>query len=107
MPASTASGVLVKAAVPIPTAQMRMAGTSIPFEPCRSMRRPASQQVQGVVVSPAHQWPTGVVLSPQRRQALTNWAVCTDGWIIEDDYHAEFRYDRDPVGWCKDSPQSG
>ena len=48
--------------------------------------------------TPAHQWPTGVVLSPQRRQALANWAVHTDGWIIEDDYDAEFRYDRDPVG---------
>jgi len=39
-----------------------------------------------------------VVLSPQRRQALANWAVDTGGWIIEDDYDAEFRYDRDPVG---------
>ena len=58
----------------------------------------AAVQVQAVVVSPAHQWPTGVVLSPQRRQALANWAAHTDGWIIEDDYDAEFRYDRDPVG---------
>ena len=58
----------------------------------------AAAQVYAVVVSPAHQWPTGVVLSPQRRQALTNWAVHSDGWIIEDDYDAEFRYDRDPVG---------
>jgi GntR family transcriptional regulator / MocR family aminotransferase len=58
----------------------------------------AAAQVQAVVVSPAHQWPTGVVLSPLRRQALTNWAIHTDGWIIEDDYDAEFRYDRDPIG---------
>jgi GntR family transcriptional regulator / MocR family aminotransferase len=58
----------------------------------------ASARVQAVVISPAHQWPTGVVLSPQRRQALTNWAVHSDGWVIEDDYDAEFRYDRDPVG---------
>jgi GntR family transcriptional regulator / MocR family aminotransferase len=58
----------------------------------------AATRVQAVVVSPAHQWPTGVVLSPQRRQALADWAVHTDGWIIEDDYDAEFRYDRDPVG---------
>jgi GntR family transcriptional regulator/MocR family aminotransferase len=57
-----------------------------------------ASRVQAVVVSPAHQWPTGVVLSPQRRQALADWAVRTDGWIIEDDYDAEFRYDRDPVG---------
>jgi len=58
----------------------------------------AAARVQAVVVSPAHQWPTGVVLSPLRRQALTNWAMHTDGWIIEDDYDAEFRYDRDPIG---------
>ena len=58
----------------------------------------SAARVRAVVVSPAHQWPTGVVLSPQRRQALANWAVHTGGWIIEDDYDAEFRYDRDPVG---------
>jgi GntR family transcriptional regulator / MocR family aminotransferase len=58
----------------------------------------AAARVQAVVVSPAHQWPTGVMLSPQRRHALTNWPVHTNGWIIEDDYDAEFRYDRDPVG---------
>jgi GntR family transcriptional regulator/MocR family aminotransferase len=51
-----------------------------------------------VVVTPAHQWPTGVVLSPQRRLALTDWAGRTGGWVVEDDYDAEFRYDRDPVG---------
>lgn len=47
-----------------------------------------------VVVTPAHQWPTGVVLSPARRQALATAGV----FIVEDDYDAEFRYDRDPVG---------
>jgi len=58
----------------------------------------AAARVRAVVISPAHQWPTGVVLSPQRRQALANWAVLTNGWIVEDDYDAEFRYDREPVG---------
>jgi GntR family transcriptional regulator / MocR family aminotransferase len=38
------------------------------------------------------------VLSPGRRSALTAWARDTGGLIIEDDYDAEFRYDRDPVG---------
>lgn len=51
-----------------------------------------------VVVTPAHQWPTGVVLAPDRRLALLDWAARCDGTIIEDDYDAEFRYDRDPVG---------
>ncbi|TCC49108.1 PLP-dependent aminotransferase family protein [Kribbella capetownensis] len=53
---------------------------------------------QAVVLTPAHQWPTGVVLSPERRHALVNWATSTAGWIVEDDYDAEFRYDREPVG---------
>lgn len=51
-----------------------------------------------VVVTPAHQWPTGVVLAPERRLALVDWAARRDALIIEDDYDAEFRYDRGPVG---------
>jgi GntR family transcriptional regulator/MocR family aminotransferase len=50
------------------------------------------------VVTPAHQAPTGVLLAPERRQALVQWAEQVDGLIIEDDYDAEFRYDRAPVG---------
>src|SRR5580693_587788 len=51
-----------------------------------------------VVVTPAHQSPTGVVLSPARRHALTDWARRTGGYVIEDDYDSEFRYDKEPVG---------
>jgi GntR family transcriptional regulator/MocR family aminotransferase len=51
-----------------------------------------------VVVTPAHQNPTGAVLSPARRSALVEWARCVDGYIIEDDYDAEYRYDRQPAG---------
>ena len=51
-----------------------------------------------VMVTPAHQSPTGAVLSPERRTALVEWASRTDGWIVEDDYDSEFRYDRQPVG---------
>jgi GntR family transcriptional regulator/MocR family aminotransferase len=51
-----------------------------------------------VVLTPAHQWPTGVVLAPERRLALLDWAAAHGATIIEDDYDAEFRYDRDPVG---------
>jgi GntR family transcriptional regulator/MocR family aminotransferase len=58
----------------------------------------AAVNAKAVVLTPAHQWPTGVVLSPQRRLALANWAAHADGWIVEDDYDAEFRYDRNPVG---------
>jgi GntR family transcriptional regulator/MocR family aminotransferase len=51
-----------------------------------------------VVVTPAHQFPTGAVMAPARRQALIRWAVAHRGLVIEDDYDAEFRYDRTPVG---------
>jgi len=51
-----------------------------------------------VVVTPAHQSPTGVVLTAQRRHALVDWAERNDAFIVEDDYDSEFRYDREPVG---------
>jgi GntR family transcriptional regulator/MocR family aminotransferase len=49
-----------------------------------------------VLSTPAHQCPTGVVLSPQRRGELVQWAR-EGGLVIEDDYDAEFRYDRAPL----------
>jgi GntR family transcriptional regulator / MocR family aminotransferase len=51
-----------------------------------------------VVVTPAHQSPTGVVLSADRRNELVAWARDVDGYVLEDDYDAEYRYDRRPVG---------
>jgi GntR family transcriptional regulator/MocR family aminotransferase len=53
--------------------------------------------VRAVMLTPAHQFPTGVVLAPQRRRELLDWAAATDALIIEDDYDAEYRYDRAPV----------
>ncbi|WP_375425913.1 PLP-dependent aminotransferase family protein [uncultured Friedmanniella sp.] len=50
-----------------------------------------------VIVTPAHQFPTGVAMSAERRLALIEWAEQTDGTVLEDDYDAEFRYDRRPV----------
>ena len=47
-----------------------------------------------VLVTPAHQFPTGAVLAPERRRALLAWG----GIVIEDDYDSEYRYDRAPVG---------
>jgi GntR family transcriptional regulator/MocR family aminotransferase len=54
--------------------------------------------VDAVGLSPAHQFPTGAVLSPERRGALVAWAQRTGGVVVEDDYDAEFRYDRKPIG---------
>jgi GntR family transcriptional regulator/MocR family aminotransferase len=50
-----------------------------------------------VLAAPAHQFPRGVVLSAERRAALLGWAHRVDGLVLEDDYDAEFRYDRSPV----------
>ncbi len=58
----------------------------------------AATDARGVLLTPAHQSPTGVVLAPERRQALVEWADAADATIVEDDYDSEFRYDREPVG---------
>ncbi|WP_436532132.1 PLP-dependent aminotransferase family protein [Actinoplanes sp. HUAS TT8] len=50
-----------------------------------------------VLLTPAHQFPTGVALSAGRRAAVLDWARATGGLILEDDYDGEFRYDRKPV----------
>lgn len=50
-----------------------------------------------VLATPAHQSPTGVVLSAERRTALMEWARAGN-LVVEDDYDAEYRYDRAPVG---------
>jgi GntR family transcriptional regulator / MocR family aminotransferase len=51
-----------------------------------------------VLVTAAHQFPTGGVLSPQSRSNLVSWAKRRGALIIEDDYDAEYRYDREPIG---------
>jgi GntR family transcriptional regulator/MocR family aminotransferase len=51
-----------------------------------------------VILTPAHQWPTGSVLSAGNRAAVIQWATERGAVIIEDDYDAEYRYDRTPVG---------
>jgi GntR family transcriptional regulator/MocR family aminotransferase len=54
--------------------------------------------VDAVLVTPAHQYPTGAVMSGPRRGALLEWLRRQEAFAIEDDYDAEFRYDRAPVG---------
>ncbi|PBC64338.1 GntR family transcriptional regulator [Streptomyces sp. Tue6028] len=53
---------------------------------------------RAVLLTPAHQFPTGGPLHPTRRAAVIDWARARDGVILEDDYDGEFRYDRKPVG---------
>ncbi|WP_248769686.1 PLP-dependent aminotransferase family protein [Pseudomonas sp. MWU12-2345] len=49
------------------------------------------------VVTPAHQSPLGVALSPERRKALLDWAQVQSSWVLEDDYDSEFRYRGRPL----------
>ncbi|WP_107073118.1 PLP-dependent aminotransferase family protein [Streptomyces rubellomurinus] len=51
-----------------------------------------------VLLTPAHQYPTGAVLSAERRAAAVRWARERDGYVVEDDYDGEFRFDRQPLG---------
>ncbi|MFH8347940.1 PLP-dependent aminotransferase family protein [Streptomyces sp. NPDC018045] len=54
--------------------------------------------VRAALLTPAHQFPTGVPLHPDRRAAVVDWARSSGGLVLEDDYDGEFRYDRQPVG---------
>ncbi|HEX6472782.1 MAG TPA: PLP-dependent aminotransferase family protein [Streptosporangiaceae bacterium] len=51
-----------------------------------------------VILTPSHQWPTGAVLPAESRAAVLAWAGRRGALVIEDDYDAEYRYDRAPIG---------
>jgi GntR family transcriptional regulator / MocR family aminotransferase len=55
-------------------------------------------KADAVVLTPAHHYPTGAVIAPERRAELVAWARERDALILEDDYDAEYRYDREPIG---------
>jgi GntR family transcriptional regulator/MocR family aminotransferase len=50
------------------------------------------------LLTPAHQFPRGVAMHPTRRTGVVEWARATGGYLLEDDYDGEFRYDRHPIG---------
>ncbi|MEU4277445.1 PLP-dependent aminotransferase family protein [Streptomyces tanashiensis] len=58
----------------------------------------ADSGVRAVVVTPSHQFPSGISWSAERRASLLDWARAVDGYVLEDDYDGDFRYDRAPVG---------
>lgn len=58
----------------------------------------ADLEADVLILTPSHQWPTGGVLSPEARAAVLAWAQRTGALIVEDDYDAEYRYDRPAVG---------
>lgn len=82
---------LVKAGLQIPALYVDECGA-------RTDALRALDGVAAVLLTPAHQYPTGVSLHPDRRAAAVDWARTTGGVILEDDYDGEFRYDRQPVG---------
>jgi GntR family transcriptional regulator/MocR family aminotransferase len=62
------------------------------------VERLRQEDVAAAALAPAHQYPTGAVLSATRRGALLAWAQTREVLIVEDDYDAEYRYDRQPIG---------
>jgi GntR family transcriptional regulator / MocR family aminotransferase len=56
------------------------------------------ERADAVALAPAHQFPSGAVLSAARRVEVVKWARAHDALIVEDDYDAEYRYDRQPIG---------
>jgi GntR family transcriptional regulator/MocR family aminotransferase len=93
----SAAAVAGLAAVPI-----RVDGDGLVAEDVAGATSPAGP-IGAAIVSPAHQFPTGSVLAPARRAGLLEWARRAGGLVIEDDYDAEFRYDRRPVATLQGS----
>ncbi|MFB8227175.1 PLP-dependent aminotransferase family protein [Cellulosimicrobium sp. NPDC055967] len=76
-------------------AGLQTVGVPVDVEGLRADLLP--DDARAVLVTPAHQFPRGVVLGPARRRALLAWAAAGDRLVLEDDYDAELRYDREPV----------
>ena len=63
----------------------------------RGVRPECLGQARVLHCSPSHHFPTGLVTPVSRRQELIAWAQRVNGWIIEDDYDSEFRFDARPM----------
>ena len=63
----------------------------------RGVRPDALQEADVLHFSPSHHFPTGLVTPVGRRMELLNWAREKNGWIVEDDYDSEFRFDAHPM----------
>ncbi|MFJ6049484.1 PLP-dependent aminotransferase family protein [Streptomyces sp. NPDC092307] len=73
-------------------------GARLGAPPGRRLGEELPAPVATLLLTPAHQFPTGGRLLPARRAAAVEWARGTGAVIVEDDYDGEFRYDRKPVG---------
>jgi GntR family transcriptional regulator / MocR family aminotransferase len=54
-------------------------------------------RAKGVYVTPAHQFPLGVMMSLERRLEILAWALKAGAFLIEDDYDGEYRLEGRPV----------
>ncbi|QTE00439.1 PLP-dependent aminotransferase family protein [Streptomyces cyanogenus] len=81
-------------------ALLRNAGLATPPLPYDELGTDPGEpgEAGAVLLTPAHQFPMGMPLHPDRRAAVVAWARRTGGLILEDDYDGEFRYDRQSVG---------
>jgi GntR family transcriptional regulator/MocR family aminotransferase len=78
-------------------ARSGLAVTTVPVDGCGAVVD-ALGEAAAVVLTPAHQFPMGVVLDPARRRQALRWAAANGAILLEDDYDGEFRYDRQAVG---------
>ena len=78
-------------------AGLRVMGVPVDAEGVRTDALDGSPAA-AIIVTPAHQFPSGAVMAPDRRADLVSWANRANRLIVEDDYDAEFRYDRQGIG---------
>ena len=57
----------------------------------------ACPKARAAFVTPSHQYPLGATMSAARRLQLLEWAHRSGGWIVEDDYDSEYRYESMPI----------
>ena len=67
----------------------------------------AADDAHAAYVTPTHQYPMGVALSPSRRIELLNWAARRGAWIVEDDYDSEYRFAGNPLASLQGLDRNG
>ncbi|MEM7274145.1 MAG: PLP-dependent aminotransferase family protein [Actinomycetota bacterium] len=91
-----------EAMLPMHRMVLRLAGLEVTVVPVDeegiAVHALADSSARAVLVTPANHYPYGITMTAGRRADLVAWADAADGWIIEDDYDGEFRYDRRPIG---------
>src|SRR5262249_44348200 len=60
--------------------------------------RAQCREARLAVVTPTHQFPTGVTMSRSRRLELLEWARLAQAWIVEDDWGGDYRFGGEALG---------